>query len=206
MIPTTIYLVRHAESEANAAGTFSGHSDPLLTERGRLQALALARRFQDEAIDQVVSSDLQRALETAKLLASGLDLEVMADARLREMDFGDWEGLTQEKIAEKDADAWESILKPTPDFRAPGGESLRELRERMHAAYRDVVDAQPEGSAVVVAHGNAIGMLLGALLDMPYAAAWRFRLENTGVTTVQDFDGSPVLMSLNDTAHLSGLE
>jgi broad specificity phosphatase PhoE len=198
--------VRHAESEANAAGTFSGHSDPLLTDRGRLQALALARRFQDEAIDQVVSSDLQRALETAKLLASGLDLEVMADARLREMDFGDWEGLTQEKIAEKDADAWESILKPTPDFRAPGGESLRELRERMHAAYRDVVDAQPEGSAVVVAHGNALGMLLGALLEMPYSAAWRFRLENTGVTTVQDFEGAPVLMSLNDTAHLSGLE
>ncbi len=154
----------------------------------------------------MVSSDLQRALETAKLLASGLDLEVMADARLREMDFGDWEGLTQEKIAEKDADAWESILKPTADFRTPGGESLRELRERMHAAYRDVVDAQPEGSAVVVAHGNAIGMLLGALLDMPYSAAWRFRLENTGVTTVQDFDGAPVLMSLNDTAHLSGLE
>ena len=66
--------------------------------------------------------------------------------------------------------------------------------------------AQPEGSVVVVAHGNAIGMLLGALLDMPYSAAWRFRLENTGVTTVQDFDGAPVLMSLNDTAHLSGLE
>lgn len=198
--------MRHAESEANAAGIFSGHNDPPLTERGRLQALALAHRFQDEAIDRVVSSDLQRALETATALASGLDLEVMADARLREMNFGDWEGLTQEKIAEKDADAWESILKPTPDFRAPGGESLRELRERMYAAYRDVVAAQPEGSAVVVAHGNAIGMLLGALLDMPYSAAWRFRLENTGVTTVQDFDGSPVLMSLNDTAHLSGLE
>ena len=62
--------MRHAESEANEAGIFSGHNDPLLTERGRLQALALARRFQDVAIDQVVSSDLQRALETARLLAS----------------------------------------------------------------------------------------------------------------------------------------
>ncbi len=198
--------MRHAESEANDAGVFSGHSDPALTARGRSQAAALGARLSVESIDHVVSSDLTRARQTAELIATPLGLGVDADARFREMNYGDWEGKTSEAISAEYGTEWEALLKPTADFRAPGGESLRELRERVHAGYRDVVDRHAEETVVVVAHGNAIQMLLGALLGVPYENSWRFQLHNTGLTLIRQFDETPVLVQMNDTSHLSGLE
>lgn len=205
--PTTIYLVRHAESEANAQGTLGGHGDVGLTTRGRSQAQRLAARLAEAGAAAVVSSDLRRARETAEPVASALGLAVHPEPRLRELHAGDWEGLSAAAIARDHAELWEDILRrPHAELRLPGGESLRELRERVHAAYQEAVARHVGESAVLVAHGNAIGMLLGALLDLPYSSAWRFQMHNTGVSVVRDFGGTPVVVSVNDTSHLAGLE
>jgi broad specificity phosphatase PhoE len=199
-------VVRHAESEANKARVFSGHSDPGLTELGRRQAAAVGQRLAGEAVQRVVSSDLRRASETGKEIARALDVPHDSDPRLREMFYGEWEGKTQEEIVERDRDVWERLARPSADFRAPGGESVAEVRERVHSAYLEIVAAHAGEEAVLVAHGNAIGLLLVALLDLPYENSWRFQLQNTGVTVIHDFDGTPVLASVNETAHLTGIE
>jgi len=159
-----------------------------------------------EPVQRVVSSDLRRASDTAKTIARALDVPHDSDPRLREMFYGEWEGKTQEEIVERDRDVWDRLAKPSADFRAPGGESLAEVRERVHAAYQEIVAAHVDEAAVLVAHGNAIGLLLAALLDLPYENAWRFQLQNTGVTVIRDFDGTPVMASVNETAHLTGIE
>jgi len=199
-------VVRHAESEANKARVFSGHDDPDLTELGRRQATAVGKRLAGEAVLRVVSSDLRRAAQTGAAIARVLDVPQEEDPRLREMFYGEWEGKTQEEIVERDRDTWERLARPSADFRAPGGESLAEVRERVHAAYLEIVAAHRDGEAVLVGHGNAIGMLLSALLDLPYENSWRFQLQNTGVTVIHDFDGTPVVASVNETAHLTGIE
>lgn len=202
MPSTTIYLVRHAESEANASGVFSGHYDAPLTPKGRRQATALARRLAGTPIDRIVSSDLKRALETARLLSSERGIPVDTEARLREMHYGEWEGKTQEQISAQYGVDWEAVMRPSADFRIPGGESLAELRARVHAVYREVVAAHPEQTVVLLTHGNAKAALLGALLDLPYKNSWRFQIANTGLTQLRDIDGTPVIQSVNDTAHL----
>ena len=199
-------MVRHGESEANKARVFSRHSDHGLTELGRRQAEAVGQRLKGEAVRRVVTSDLRRAQETADLIGAALGVPVESDARLREMHYGEWDGKTQEEIVEEDEEAWQGLIKPSADFRPPGGESLSEVRERVHAAYLELVAMHPDEEAVLVTHGNAIGMLLSALLDLSYASSWRFRLDNTGVSVIRDFDGTPVLESVNGTAHLSDIE
>lgn len=202
---TTIFLVRHGESESNRDGIFAGRLDSPLTDRGREQARALHRRFAKIDIARVVTSDLKRAQETAALLVADRPITVEPDRRLREMHYGDWEGKTQQVLLDHFKDDWEALSRPTADFRAPGGESLAELRERVAAVYGEVVAAHPDATVILVAHGNAIGALLATLLDLPYHSSWRFQLANGGLSRVHHVDGTPVIVHVNDTSHLDGL-
>ena len=111
----------------------------------------------EEPAKRVVSSDLRRASETAKIIARALDVPHDSDPRLREMFYGEWEGKTQEEIVERDRDVWDLLARPRADFRAPGGESIAEVRRRMHTAYQEIVAAHMDEAVVLVAHGNAIG-------------------------------------------------
>ena len=127
----TIFVVRHGESESNRDGRFAGHVESPLTERGREQARALGDRLAETPITRIVASDLERARETAAFVRGTRSVPVESDARLREMSFGEWEGMVEAEIVERWAEDWEAVLRPKAEFRAPGGESLRELRARM---------------------------------------------------------------------------
>lgn len=201
-MPATIFLVRHAQSEANRDGVFSGHDDPPLTDHGRAQAAALQRRLRDVDIARVWTSDLARAGETARLIVGQRSIPITTDERLREMNFGEWEGKAEDFLAEHFRANWDELMRPSADFRAPGGESLAEVRARMTAVYNDVVTSIPDGVALLVSHGNAIGALLAALLGMPFENSWRLQLANGGLTRIHHVDDTPVIVHLNDTSHL----
>ena len=101
---TTLLLVRHGETDWNREGRWQGLSDTSLNDLGREQARVLAGTL-DGTVDAVYSSDLNRARETAEILAEELDLEVRLDPRLRERGFGSWEGLTTPEIEERFGEA-----------------------------------------------------------------------------------------------------
>ena len=116
---TTLLLARHGETDWNRDHRWQGHSDPPLNETGRRQAAALAAQLTD--LDAIYSSDTERAHETAGIVAERLDLPVTTDERLREVSFGDWEGLTRAEIDARFADGftrWASgetaIAPPSP--------------------------------------------------------------------------------------------
>ena len=199
---TTVYVVRHAESESNRDGVFAGAADPPLTDLGRRQARALASRLSSVTLDSIISSDLARSRETAEAVVAGRDLPLRCDARLREMHYGEWEGLTGEVVKNRYQDQWQALLNPTADFHPPGGESLAELRLRMLAVYSEVVSDQVDRSTLLVTHGNAAQALVAALLDLPYSASWRLKIANVGLTRIDHFGETPVLVLLNDTSHL----
>lgn len=201
---TTIFVVRHGESESNRDGRFAGHVESPLTERGREQARALGERMAGTTFARVVSSDLERARETAVLVGGSRSGPVVTDARLREMSFGEWEGMVEAEIVERWAEDWEAVLRPKAEFRAPGGESLRELRARMSAVYKELVESAAGESVLMVTHGNAIAALLASLLQTPYANSWRFQVSNCGLTRIHDVEGVPVIVTVNDTSHLNG--
>ena len=144
-----LYLVRHGETTWNQQGRFCGRGDPPLTDQGRQQATALGTLIGDVAFDRVVSSPSLRAVETARL-AYG---EPTVDDRLCEIDFGDLEGRTW---AECPTDVQQRLLD-YDSFEAPGGESVRQLGDRVLASLHDL----GRGRHLVVTHGGVIRFLAG---------------------------------------------
>ncbi len=161
MNETTLLLIRHAESSWNAAGRWQGHGDPPLSDRGRAQANALARELARESIDVLVSSDLRRAAETAAILGKGQGLRPELTPRLRELDLGDWEGLTRAQIERMAGDALRRFDAGDLDVRPGGGENLREIAQRAFSVVTELVDAHPGRRLAVVTHLGVIRALLG---------------------------------------------
>jgi broad specificity phosphatase PhoE len=156
-----LLLIRHAESSWNAAGRWQGHGDPPLSDRGRAQADALARELARESIDIVVSSDLRRAAETAAILAEARGLRPLLNPRLRELDLGDWEGLTRDQIERTAGDALRRFDDGDLDVRPGGGENLREIEQRAFSAVTELVDAHPGRRLAIVTHLGVIRALFG---------------------------------------------
>lgn len=175
-----LFLVRHGETDWNAAGRLQGHADRPLSERGREQAARAAERFAGIPFAAAVSSDLARARETASILGSSLGLEARPDPRLREIHFGKWEGLTLAEVRARSAGGRFVFDLDPLDARAPGGESARDVAARVFAAADDLARAAPGERVMLVAHALPIALLRCRARGLPLAGAWKSPLRNLG--------------------------
>lgn len=197
-----LIIVRHGQTLWNLAKKYQGHSDIALTDKGLQQAQAVAERLAAEKIDAVYASDLSRAFKTAECIADKHNLQVTSVPALREIKFGEWEGLTYEEISEK----WPGMLGKlwtTPDeLEIPGGETFYQLKERAYAAIKKIVKDHPEQTVVIVAHGGTIGTIMCAILDIHLNHVWSIRQDNTAVNIVEYHDDRPTIILLNCIRHL----
>ncbi len=199
MSTVEVCLVRHGQSEANAAGVWQGHGDSPLSDIGQTQVEGLASAIEGRAYDLVLSSDLSRAADTAK--ASGAGIE--HDRAWREIHVGDWEGLTMEQVVERFPEQIES-LKARRTFAIGGGESWPEVFARADGALAALRERLPDGGrAIVFTHGGVIAAILAGLLGARDHFPWPLgRMRNTGRTTLR-FQGDQVqLLSHNDDTHI----
>lgn len=161
--PVELLVVRHGESEWNAAGRWQGQSDPPLSARGEEQASRAAGALAGLGIDQVVTSDLHRARRTGEIISGLLGIAAPAtDPGLREIDVGEWSGLTRVEIEL----GWPNLLAAWSAGRlesTPGGETLTALRTRVNEAIRRVLDLAVPGpqrrTILVISHRRAISAL-----------------------------------------------
>ncbi len=215
---TTIYLVRHGEVAGNSGEvrTFAGARDLELTPRGVLQARAVANRFENEKIDAVYASTLQRAWRTADGIAAPHNLEVTRDAGFSEVNYGDWEGLSEAEISENYADLWRARVADPWEIAPPNGESYRMLWARLEPMWSAVIARHDNENIVIVGHNGSIRVLLCMLLGAPPANARRLQIENCSVTKLRvgqapntpggKLEGSPIVIQyINQTAHLEGI-
>lgn len=164
-----LILLRHGQTHYNAAFRMQGQLDTELSELGVQQAHAVGRALARRRPWTILSSDLQRAHETARALGSEVGLEVRTDPRLRETDLGDWQGMTHSEVDGQWPDArmrWRS----TPRWSPPEGESRLDVARRTREVVDELVEASPdwnEHPAVLVAHGGAIAALTAALIELP---------------------------------------
>ncbi len=162
---TTIFLVRHGETEWNATGRYQGHLDSPLTPRGMAQAEALGQCLAaiPEIIDTVFVSPLGRARETVEIIArNGLLPQAQSDQRLMEVTTGTWDGLTQEDIDAQWPDALDGATPFDWYFRSPDGESYDAARVRALSWLNDV-----RGTVIAVSHGLIGRIIRGAYLNLP---------------------------------------
>jgi alpha-ribazole phosphatase len=205
MQATRVYLVRHGETEWNNVGRYQGQSDIALSARGRRQAELLQQRFSRVHLDAIYSSDLKRARETAMTIAAPHNLEVNLEKGLREINFGSWEGLRYQEIAELYPQAWEEWRRDPGQRVIPGGESFGQVKKRAAAVFKRIVQKEQGRRVLLVAHGGCLRSLMCFLLGVDLKSVWRFRLDNTGVSVVDCYGDDSILVLLNDTHHLEKL-
>lgn len=163
-----LVLLRHGQTEYNAASRMQGHLDTELTDIGRAQADVAARELATREPYRIVSSDLRRAHDTASALSTATGVPVELDERLRETHLGDWQGLTHLDVDDVSPGIRET-WRADAEFRPPGGESRVDVAKRSMPLIDELLDdpAWTTSPVVVVAHGGTIAALTAALLDLP---------------------------------------
>jgi len=155
-----VLFLRHGET--NLAGTFCGHSDPPLNDRGLLQVASLLEQLSDETIDVIYSSDLRRAKQTATAIATAKRVPLHILPALREINFGDWEALRWHEIEARDKSYAERWLAAYPTLAAPGGESVDEFETRILAVVESLLRNDSRRFAVV-SHAGVMRVILHRL-------------------------------------------
>jgi alpha-ribazole phosphatase len=199
---TRLLLVRHGLTDWNAAQRFQGQCDIPLNQAGQRQASALAERLAGESFQAIVTSDLQRAQATTQAIAACQTCPVVIEPRLREIGFGDWEGLTYAEIAICDPSglvAWEGdILENAP----PGGETLKQLAGRVQVALDELLLAHEGETLLLVAHGGPLQVLVCLALGLPPEMYWHFHLSPGSLSEIAVYPQGAIVNLLNDTCHL----
>ena len=170
-MPTTIVMVRHGETDWNRDNRFQGHADPPLNETGRAQARALALELSGQNFDAAYTSPLERAAETASILADALDLEPIPDASLKEVDVGSWSGLTRTEVEERFPSGFARWLEYGHGW--DDGETYDELGERVVSGLVRIGQLHDGAAVLAVTHGGPIRSALAATEDVPFDEARR---------------------------------
>ncbi len=179
---TTLWLIRHGQTDWNQEGRYQGQSDVPLNSAGLAQAAAFAASLDGQQFDALYSSDLARAYQTAQVIAACTGLPVQADPRLREINQGEWQGRTLDEIKgifnNENGQARHVAIDPVTT-RAPGGESVLEVSRRMARAADDIARCYPDGKVLVVGHGLALATLYCQAEAIPLAQVYSHIPENS---------------------------
>lgn len=197
-----IYLIRHGETYWNNELRFQGHTDIALNEIGLKQAELLGKYLSKMDIKAVYSSDLIRAKATAEAVACCHGTEVKTDSRLREIFFGDWEGLTYLEIKEKWSTEIETFFNTPNKISTPNGESFGDVLYRSKRAFEDILGQHKDENIAIVAHGGTIRTLLCDIIGLDLNNMWRLKQDNTAVNLINCRGDYKVLEYLNATYHL----
>jgi broad specificity phosphatase PhoE len=190
-----VTLIRHGPTLWNETGRFQGHTDLALSDLGKTHARAIAATVRGDGFRKIYSSDLRRARETARAIADAYGMPIVEDARLREFDFGRWEGSTWDEILAQSPELAQRPRGAARYYRPAGGESFERVRRRVRAFLDDLV-ARGESPVAVVTHAGALHAFCAEL----QLQATRF--SPGGITRIA-IDGRAELVSLDEVAHLN---
>lgn len=203
-----LILVRHGQTLANLERRWVGWRESDLTDLGRAQVEALARRLAAEIRDAVAiyTSPLGRAVKTAEAIGEALGLVPVPLEGLREINFGELDGVTLEEMQANYPDVYEQWRDRTNiHFTWPGGERRSDFFRRVAATCDEILSRHASGTVIVVAHGGTLRAMLAYLLAEEMAKWWGYELGNCTVTKIAIEEGKARLLALNDASHLEGI-
>ena len=198
----TIYLVRHGQTNWNILGKTQGHGDSKLTEKGISQAEDLAHSMVKYPIDYIYSSDLGRAVDTAQIIANKFDKEVIETPALREMGFGEWEGLLIKEIQDSYSDIYKTWRNEPHLAEIPGGETLHVIKERTDKFLKELNEKYDGKHIVLVTHSVTARVILLSILNSGMENIYRINQGNTALNVIEFRDYGPVVIKMNDTSHI----
>lgn len=202
---TYILLIRHGENDWVGTDRLAGRSpDVYLNEKGRQQAQELAQLLQDQPINAIYSSPLDRCLQTAQPLADLLNLSVQREAGVLEVDYGEWQAGHLKELAK--LPAWQLVQHYPSTFRFPKGETLREVQSRAIGAIEQIRDAHPNQVVAIFSHGDVIRTTIAHYLGTPLDLFQRVSISTASISTLVFFDQIPSVLGVNYRPILAKLE
>jgi alpha-ribazole phosphatase len=201
---TKIFLIRHGEVTWNRQACYTGWTDLPLTAKGIAQAERVAGRLRAEPLRAVYCSDLQRSRITAEIIATSQGLTPVADPDLRELNYGEWEGVAEKRLPVEFPELYQAWVANPAGVATPSGESFSQLLTRVTAATDRITSAYPEGSVAIVGHKSVNRVLLCHWLGVDINLYKRVGQDNVAISTVSHTPERVVVDCVNDRCHVSG--
>jgi alpha-ribazole phosphatase len=202
---TRCWLIRHGEPESEARGRCYGALDIPLSEHGRSQMVQVACHLATEPIAAIYSSPQRRATESAHLIAQphASFCEIVPD--LREINFGDLEGLTYDEIATRYPDVYRQWMDAPTEVQFPNGESFPEMCIRVRLAFAGIQQRNEGRTFAIVTHGGVIRIVIAQALQMPEECVFRLAQDYAAMNLLAWMDDYPSLQLLNCSVEESGV-
>ncbi len=190
----TALLIRHGAVGDGAEERFLGAADLPMSPAGEAQVRELAARLRLRAIpDAIYCSDLSRSLRTAELLADESAIPIRVRPALREIEMGDWQGLSRREIAERRPEDYAARGRDIANFRPPGGESFADLAARVLPCWRELVEDRETQVVAIAGHAGVNRVILCHLLGAPLANLFRIAQRPACVNVVEWRKNEPVV-------------
>ena len=203
MHETRFIAVRHGETAWNAEGRIQGHLDSPLNEEGLAQALLVGERLAHERIDALYASDLGRVRQTVQPLLDRTGLAPRVTERLRERHLGVFQGLTSRECQARYPEDYARFHGREVDHVVPGGESIRQLFERVSSIFRELATRHPDERIVVVTHGGVLDALHRFAGNVPLEQARAFSIYNASLNIIVCEDQRWSIARWGDITHLT---
>ena len=194
---TQIYVVRHGETEYNAKGLYYGWTDCELTEKGIAQGEELKQSFSEIAFDYVIASPLKRTMNTAELISGFKSREIILDERLKELNFGQWEGLHHTEISNRYNADWVQWGRDWKSFKIPDGESFIEFFERVRSCIDELKHRYEGKRILLVTHHGCMRVIPLVLLDAPMELYWSLAFEHGRYSLFEISHGQCIIRKIN---------
>jgi probable phosphoglycerate mutase len=200
---TSFIVVRHGETAWNAQSRIQGHLDSPLNEEGLAQALLVGERLGHEPFDRLYCSDLGRVLQTAQPIADRSGKRPVTTERLRERNLGVFQGFTGEECKRDRPQDYARFHARDPDHVVPGGESIRQVYQRVSAFFDEIAAAHVGERLVVVTHGGVLDALYRHATGMPLERVRDFPIYNASLNWLAWRDGHWTVERWGDISHLT---
>lgn len=203
---TKIYLTRHGETEWNRQFKFQGHKNSDLTDKGILAAELLSYRIEEIKLDYIVSSPLKRAYNTAEIVRGNKDMEIITHDGLKEINLGDFEGMSYANIKKEYPELLAAIEKDPFLNRYPNGENLQEFYKRVVKAFMEVLEKYKNKTILIVAHGGTIKCIEAYIRKFKLSNDWIGNVvKNCSLSYIEIHENNEIKeVFYNDTKHLEG--
>ena len=198
---TSIWLVRHGQTELNKARRYQGTRESPLTAFGERQAAVLAGRLRRIPFRAVIVSSSQCAQSTAETIMATRTATFIDDADWCDLRQGAWEGLTYNDVRAHFPQQAAARFADPLNGRAPGGESLAEGAARIGNAWRNLLQQHPGGRVLIVSHATPIQLVLCQLVGMPPPLHWRWRIDLGSITALDVYGTSAIMRMVNEVPH-----
>ncbi len=203
MKSTRLYIIRHGETEWNLKRIIQGHADSPLTDSGRAQAMAIATRLQGLEFNTLYSSDLGRAVSTAQYISDKCGHPIFTDERLRELNYGVFEGLNEAEAARRFPKEFKFLKNRDPEYIIPGGESYNQFSARAISCLEELMDKHKGEQIMVITHGGILSRLFRHALNLPVVGPYNFRISNAALNAFFFANRRWQLEIWGDISHLS---